>query len=390
MSSVVLEPVFFIPCRGVNRWFLSNDSSSVDGIDGMGTDGQFVGDEANNAMRYVAEADQFLSTDWPLVFIGPSGVGKTTLAVSVAGRVAEQSNPNGPRNVTFWSAVEFSRRYRSACETDSVADWRQLLAGSGILVIDGLEDLETHPAAQKELVHVLDLLQTKQIPVIFTVNQQFLRSDKLMPQLESRLMGGLSLQVNPPGLHARRLLVRSLVSESKLSLSDEAVEFIAGQLPVTAPRLKHFLNQLFLTLSSNSGKRKNDAHLNLVEVSEAVVTKHLNQFRSSAIKSHCDMIVRSVAAAFKLKPKDLKSGSRKQTIALARAISIYFQRTLLELSFTKIGANFGGRDHSTIVHSKNKIEKIVNSDCEENDELRRLIVDLNGQINDQIASVLPV
>ena len=387
MSSVTLEPVFFIPCRGVNRWFLSNDSSSVDGIEGMGLNNHFIGDESNNTMRYVADADQFLATDWPLVFVGPSGVGKTTLAVSVAGRVAEQSNPNGPRNVTFWTAVEFSRRYRSACETDSVADWRQLLAGSGILVIDGLEDLETHPAAQKELVHVLDLLQTKQIPVILTVNQQFLRSDKLMPHLESRLSFGLSLQVNPPGLQARRVLVSSLVSESKLTLSDEAVEFVAQQLPVTAPRLKHFLNQLFLALSSN---QKKEDHQNLVEVSEAVVTKHLNQFRSAATKSHCDMIVRSVAAAFKLKPKDLKSGSRKQTIALARAISIYFQRTLLDLSFTKIGANFGGRDHSTIVHSKNKIEKIVNSNCEENEELRRLIADLNSQIDDQIASALPV
>lgn len=387
MSSVALEPVFFIPCRGVNRWFLSNDSNPVDGIEGIAVDGQFVCDEPNNVLRYLVGGVQIKPTDWPLVFVGPSGVGKTTLAVALAGMFAEHSNQNGPRNVTFWTAVEFSRRYRSACETDSVADWRQMLAGCGVLVIDCLEDLETHPAAQKEMVHLLDMLQNKQIPVIFSVNQDILRSDKLMPQLESRLMSGLSLQVSPPGLDARRLLVSSLVSDSKYSLSREAVEFVAQQLPITAPKLKHFLNQLFLQVTADQKNSKAPAS---TEVSKDTVAKYLDRFRSSALKSHCDIIVRCVASAFKLKPKELKSGSRKQTIALARAISIYFQRTLLELSFTKIGANFGGRDHSTIVHSKNKIGKIVDSDCDENEELRRLIADLERQITDQIASSVPV
>lgn len=384
MSTVALEPVFFVPLGGsnsgenggLNQWLLSSESNPIDGFAGVGN--RFVADQANDSLRYLAGAESFAPEEWPMVFVGPSGVGKTTLAVGLGARIASRRNAA----MTFWTAVEFSRRYRLACETDSLEDWREMLAGSGVLVIDQLDELNTHPAAQKELVLVLDLLQTKQIPTIFTVKQLTLRSGDLMPQLESRLSAGLNLSIRPPGLAARELLVQSLATDSNLSLSGDAINYVAQQLPVTVPRIRHFLNQLYTKLTAEKSIVPN--------ISEAVVAKQLDRFRSVTIKTHCDAIMRCVAGAFKLKPTDVKSSSRKQTIALARAIAIYFQRTMLNLSFTKIGANFGGRDHSTIVHSKNKIEKIVNGTDPKNDDLRRLIAELDQQITDQMASSMPV
>ena len=250
MSTVALEPVFFVPLGGskngenggLNQWLLSSESNPIDGFGGVGN--RFVADDANDSLRYLAGTQKFAPEEWPMVFVGPSGVGKTTLAVGVGARVA--SRRNAP--ITFWTAVEFSRRYRLACETDSLEDWREMLTGSGVLVIDQLDELDTHPAAQKELVLVLDLLKTKQIPAIFTVKQQTLRSGELMPQLESRLAAGLNLSVRPPGLAAREQLVRSLAAESNLSLSDGAIGYVAKELPVTVPRIRHFLNQLYTCL----------------------------------------------------------------------------------------------------------------------------------------------
>jgi chromosomal replication initiator protein len=371
MVSVALEQTFLISLPDSIGGYFSGDSTPIGGFD---NGRQFVGDESNAALRYVVDSEQMLVTDWPLVFTGPSGTGKTLLAAYVAADVASKSRPT---EAIFWTAAEFSGRFRAVCETDSVAEWRRRLADTSCLVIDDLDKLDTHPSAQQELVQVLDLLGQNFVPLICTASQKFLQSDRILSQLGSRLSGGLCLTVQPPGLFARREIIDWWLHEMRLNLTEDAREYLAQQMNVTAPKIRHFLVQLGTWLKSNKSVP--------VEVELDLIRRFHEHFLMDSSKHHSEAIVRCVAAAFKLKPREVKSSSRKQTIVLARAIAIYLQRKHLRLSFAKIGSNFGGRDHSTIVHANKKIKSIVNNDSSGQADTRYLIAQLEQQITEQMA-----
>ena len=290
---------------------------------------------------------------------------------------ADVASKSAHAEAIFWTAAEFSGRFRAVCETDSIPEWRRRLVDTSCLVIDDLDKLGTHPSAQQELVQVLDMLGHKFVPFICTASQKFLQSDRILPQLGSRLSGGLCLAVQPPGLHARREIIHWLLHEMRLDLTEEAIEYLAQHLNVTAPKIRHFLVQLGTWLKSNKSVP--------VEVKLDLIRRFHEHFLIDSSKNHSEVIVRCVAAAFKLKPREVKSSSRKQTIVLARAIAVYLQRKHLRLSFAKIGSNFGGRDHSTIVHANKKIRTIVNNDSPAHADTRYLIAQLEQQITEQMA-----
>ncbi len=154
----------------------------------------------------------------------PTAPAKLCSAAYVAADIASKSEH---AEAIFWTAAEFSGRFRAICETDSGPEWRRRLVDTSCLVIDDLDKLDTHPSAQQELVQVLDMLGHKFVPFISTASQKFLQSDRILPQLGSRLSGGLCLAVQPPGLHARREIIHWLLHEMRLDLTEEAIEYLA-------------------------------------------------------------------------------------------------------------------------------------------------------------------
>ncbi len=341
---------------------------------------RFVGDRPNAMLQYLVSDSTdcpLVEHDWPLVLFGPSGTGKTSLAMS---RVASWIRPQAEPPV-FLPAADFDRRYRMAMETDSVDEFRQRLLASSGLVIDDLHKLSHKPHTQHEIAVLIDLAVAEQLPLIITMDQSPATCDYLLPRLVSRLSQGLSISVQPPGEKARAEIVRDLAAHHQLSIDDDAVELIVQQsAPVTVPRLTQLFSQI-----KNRVTRAGDTVQPCIDRGCLLL---LFQRDAADVLRMSQVISRTVAKTFSLSVADLKSHSRKQSIVLARGVAIYLNRRLLGKSFIKIGQQFGNRDHSTVMHSYRKICDLVDGSSPDPLGTHQLIQQLEQSLGEQFAQHL--
>ena len=394
MNSAAPDQVFSVPFR--HLWCtnfngeLSATESRPSGL------ARFVGDQPNMLLKYFAlESGNRIPThhidagfQWPLVLFGPSGTGKTSLALTLvsdlvdgfeANNICQSENAN---KALFMTALDFDRRYRSALETDAVLDFRKRLTRCAGLVIDDIHRLSDKPAVQNEFVLILDEMCRKNRPIVITTESSPQLSSGLSAQLVSRLSGGLCLPVHPPGRAARLEIIQDLAQINGLQLTTDAAQLLADRLNVTAPKLTHFFAQLKTTLRSASD-----------DLSEAIDSAKLTRlFKKSDhdIDKLSRLIIKLVASRYHLKPAELKGNSRKQSTVLARSVAIYLNRELLGTSFLKIGSFFGNRDHSTIMHSYRKINRIVSGSDANPDvaSTKTAVETLKQQLSEQFASLI--
>ena len=324
----------------------------------------FVGDDSNIALKYLTKIDNLLDSDWPLVLFGPSGTGKTAIGQTLSAKLSRQADQKG----LSYTADEFRRRIASSIETGSMQQFRDSICNASVFFIDDLHLLAGHESAQIELAGLIDRLRANHIPTIFAAGEKFLDGDALSERLASRLMDGLCLQVSAPGYAARRLLFEDTAQSLQIELSEDELEFLAANLSLTCPRIRSFLSLFATWLSSNSCSTDNRIDNFLA----SWLTK------DNASVDRAESIIRVVAQAFKLKVSDIKSTSRKKSVVRARGVAAYLLRDLLKLSYSKIGSFFGGRDHSTVMHSVSKIESDLKDDenfSRKVDGIRRLVIE---------------
>jgi chromosomal replication initiator protein len=249
------------------------------------------------------------------------------------------------------------------------------------VIIDDVDRLENKTAAQAELVRVLDQMSAKNRPIVITMPSSPQLCNGLSSRLISRLSLGLSLPVNPPGPEARLEIIRELASINQINLSDDATQLLADRLQVTVPKLNHVFAQIKTSLAADANN-----HSEIIDASR--LTKIFKK-SASEVESLCHLIIKSVAKEFDLKVSDLKSNSRKQSIVMARGVSVYLSRELLGVSFLKIGSYLGNRDHSTIMHANRKIEKLISADSDSNDTdsaIQSIVFKLKQELTEKFAS----
>jgi len=394
MNPMAAEQIFSVPFRFLmDGKFGGEQNRSPSRPLGLA---RFVGDTSNLLLKYLIseESRNNLDSQWPIVLFGPSGTGKTSLALTIISGLTEQSDQED--NVIsfnqskvesqlgkpiFLSALEFDRRFRSAIETDSVDDFRNKIIQSAGVIIDDVDRLENKTAAQAELVRVLDQMSAKNRPIVITMPSSPQLCNGLSSRLISRLSLGLSLPVNPPGPEARLEIIRELASINQINLSDDATQLLADRLQVTVPKLNHVFAQIKTSLAADANN-----HSEIIDASR--LTKIFKK-SASEVESLCHLIIKNVAKEFDLKVSDLKSNSRKQSIVMARGVSVYLSRELLGVSFLKIGSYLGNRDHSTIMHANRKIEKLISADSDSNDTdsaIQSIVFKLKQELTEKFAS----
>ncbi len=378
MNSAVANNVFSVPLRHLSSPVFKNEQvlteSTVRGLF------RFVGDSENELLKYLATDQPFLDSDWPLVFFGPTGTGKTSLALSIISKLTDanadsiQIDNSSACKPAIFTSPDFARRFNSAIETDSVPDFRNRIVGSSAILIDNIHLLASHQHVQDELVHILDQVSEKAVPIVFTSHQPPHLIPGLSVQLTSRLASGLALSVQAPGPEARRELIRDFMHIHGFEIHENAVGWLVKELQLTVPKMNQFFSQLKILLKNSGSARKLDV---------GFFEKLFDQSNEKLIYENSRNIIQSVAREFHLKPADLKANSRKQSVVLARGVAIYLCRELLRPSFKHIGSWFGNRDHSTVLHAYRKTKAIVDSDT--NTAIKKSIVRLHNQLLEQFS-----
>ena len=310
----------------------------------------FIVDENNVLVRVAVEACSVRKWKYnPLVLVGPSGTGKSTLANCLATGWLDQHPHAKPVVLT---AVDFARRYANAVDTNAVDEMRQQLRHADLLLIDDLHQIVGKQAAQIELIHTLDCLRDKQCCILVTLPKLQTEYEKLHPGLVSRLSSGLIVSMNTPGPTARHAILSCLFEFHRLQLEPDALELLTESIDGHVPHLNNIVIQL---VAAEAGQSE--------IVSLNSVKSFLNQSDQSDGPS-LSAICRTVGRHFNLSTKDLKGKSRRKSVVRARGVAMLLSRKLTDASLAEIGRLYCNRDHTTVLHGYNKTEAISRSDSE--------------------------
>jgi chromosomal replication initiator protein len=283
----------------------------------------------------------------PLVLYGPSGTGKSHLARGLA--AAWKSRFPGQR-VAYAMAADFARELADAIEAQAIDDFRHRYREAALAVFEDLADLVGKDAAQEELLHTLDALLYGGAQVVVTARTTPGGITGLLPGLQSRLTGGLTVPISPPGPAARLAIVQCLAQLREIDLAEPVAQLLADGFSGTVPELLGALLQL--EVPARHDRQTIDARAVRQYLAERSASKH-HQVREIAI---------ATARHFSLKLADLRGSSRRRPVVAARDVAMYLTRRITRASLYQIGQFFGGRDHTTVLHSCHKAEELVKDD----------------------------
>jgi chromosomal replication initiator protein len=335
-----------VPGAGAPVRFAKSDSPHVAA--------HFIAGPENALVRIVAEAVLGDGSRYnPIVLCGATGMGKTSLVYALTAQRSE-SRPNAAAIVT--TGADFARAYAHAVEIDGIEDFRDQYANCELIVIDDLHRVTTKPAAQQELLSLLDRSLARGLLVVATLRHPPLETRGLLPGLASRLSGGLVVPLVPPHAAARRLIVEQIVAAQQIPLSPELIGQLtnppAGErTPFTsAVQLRHAVLQL--AGRAHAQNRTLDASL----VAE-LTAEHVPEAKPLG-----KQILAAVAKQFQLPQAELKGACRKQAIVQARGLAMHLCRQLTAASYAEIGRWFGKRDHTTVMNACRRTESLLESD----------------------------
>lgn len=271
-----------------------------------------------------------------LVISGASGTGKSHLARGLARHVVQQF---GEQTVVYFSARDFARELRAAHSEKSLGAFRDRLASARLFVLEDLQALPQNTFVQRELRDALDVLQEGNRLVVVTALEQPACLTSLESGLRDRLVAGLGIRLSPPGVEARRELLRFAAKTHGISLDEHQCRDLAVRIDGPAPRLLQALSEV--SLQSKTG-------------CEPAATAHPTV--------RLKQIIAVVARYYSLTQAGLVSSARRKSLVHARGIVVCLARSLTDLSFAQIGRGLGGRDHSTVMHSMRITQRLAATD----------------------------
>jgi chromosomal replication initiator protein len=290
----------------------------------------------------------------PLYLYGGVGLGKTHLMHAIGNLI--QKRNKGIR-MTYMSSEKFMNELVNAIRYEHTFHFRQKYRDVDVLLMDDIQFIAGKERTQEEFFHTFNALYDAQKQIVITSDCP----PKQIPTLEERLLSrfewGLIADIQPPDLETKLAILRKKVEVEGLSLRDEVASYIAGGIRSNVRELEGALNRLSARASLDG--------LDLSEVDVAYAKDVLKGFTSeenSSISS--EAVLRAVASFFSLKPAQLKAKNNSRPIAVPRQIAMYICKELTKLSLPQIGKDFGGKHHTTVLHSIRKIDSLQKKDTE--------------------------
>ncbi|RAG84915.1 chromosomal replication initiator protein DnaA [Streptacidiphilus pinicola] len=285
----------------------------------------------------------------PLFIYGESGLGKTHLLHAI-GHYARSLYP-GTR-VRYVSSEEFTNEFINSIRDDKGDGFRQRYRDMDILLVDDIQFLQSKESTQEEFFHTFNTLHNANKQIVISSDRPPKQLVTLEDRLRNRFEWGLTTDVQPPELETRIAILRKKAIQEQLNAPAEVLEFIASKISRNIRELEGALIRVTAFASLNR------APVDL-QLAEIVLKDLVPGGEDDGPEITVGVIMQQTAAYFGLSVDDLCGSSRSRVLVTARQIAMYLCRELTDLSLPKIGAAFGGRDHTTVMHADRKIRTMM-------------------------------
>jgi chromosomal replication initiator protein len=302
----------------------------------------------------------------PLFIYGSTGLGKTHLLQAI-GNYINREKPY--LKVLFVSTGDFITEFINAIRNRTQESFQIKYRHVDILLIDDIQFLENKEETQNEFFQVFNSLHGNKKQIVISSDRPPKQIATLADRLRTRFEWGMITDIQAPNLETREAILRDKAEKEKLSISDEAFNYIAR-------RIKSNIRALEAAVS----KLKMISQFTNEEITIDLVKLHLKELfdvDSNKMVSIGD-IINKVSEKFNVSQEDLKSKSRHSRIIQPRFIGMYLARDLAGMTTTDIGKEFGDRDHSTVINACNKIMEDMNNDPEFKELINDLIIELKS------------
>jgi chromosomal replication initiator protein len=313
---------------------------------------------AHAASRAVAEQPSKAYN--PLFLYGGVGMGKTHLMHAI-GHTIKKRNP--AMRLSYVSAEKFTIEVINSLRFDRMITFRDRFHTVDVLLVDDIQFIAGKERTQEEFFHTFNALYEQQKQIVISSDCLPKDINSIEERLRSRFEWGLIADIQPPDLETKIAILQKKAENDRFPLPDDVAEYIARAIKSNVRELEGALTRLMayasLTGASVSLATAQQVLRNIIASQEKRVT--------------IDLIQKRVSEHFNLREQDLKVRSNTRAIAFPRQVAMYIVKQLTTASLPEIGRQFGGKHHTTVLHSINKIEEMRRSDKELNRTITRLM-----------------
>lgn len=312
----------------------------------------FVIGESNRLARATAESiAKSPGTQYnPYVIYGGVGLGKTHLMHAI-GNAMRRQHPKA--RVLYISSEQFVNEYISAVQNNALDAFRAKYRSLDCFLLDDIQFLIAKERSEQEFFHTFNALFDSRKQIVVSSDRSPKEMTPLEQRLISRLEWGFMADIKPPDLETRIAILRKKAALEGFSVPDEVVLFVASSVKTNVRSLEGSLIRLKAFQSMTGAPLTVDDARDILK--DVLTSDDANPVRAETVQ-------RVVALKYSVDVKDLKGHQRTASIAMPRQVAMYLCCVMTELSSTDIGRAFGGKDHSTVLHARKKIEKKIEED----------------------------
>lgn len=308
----------------------------------------------------------------PFFIYGTSGTGKTHLLNAIGNYIAEHTNLNVLYAPCDQFSNDFIKIYRSNKDNNQTKfemldDFKRKYHDVDVLIIDDVQYLEVAVGTQQEFFNTFNDLYNNNKQIIISSDRSPEDLKKLEIRLRTRFTSGLSLDILPPDFELRLNIIDNKIKENNMydTFPTDVKDYIASNCTTNVRQLEGAITRVYAYASIMNGSNID------LELAHEALKDHFGKVVES--KNKIDQVIQLVSNTYNVSVEDLKGKKRLAKIALPRQVAMFICKEYLDESFQRIGTEFGGKDHTTVMHSVNKIKKEMTKNTSLNEMIQKII-----------------